>query len=35
MDASEVTLLEDMMWQKGYLDHKQVSGGFQISSLPT
>ena len=29
MDASEVTLLEDMMWQKGYLDHKQVSGGFQ------
>jgi polyhydroxyalkanoate synthase len=30
MDASEVTLLEDMMWQKGYLDHKQVSGGFQI-----
>jgi polyhydroxyalkanoate synthase len=30
MDASEVTLLEDMMWQKGYLDHKQVSGGFQL-----
>ena len=30
MDASEVTLLEDMMWQKGYLDHKQVSGGFQV-----
>jgi polyhydroxyalkanoate synthase len=30
MDASEVTLLEDMMWQKGYLDHTQVSGGFQI-----
>ena len=30
MDASEVTLLEDMMWQKGYLDHQQVSGGFQL-----
>ena len=30
MDASEVTLLEDMMWQKGYLGHKQVSGGFQL-----
>jgi len=30
MDASEVTLLEDMMWQKGYLGHQQVSGGFQL-----
>ena len=30
MDASEVTLLEDMMWEKGYLGHKQVSGGFQL-----
>jgi polyhydroxyalkanoate synthase len=30
MDASEVTLLEDMMWQRGYLDHKQASGGFQL-----
>ncbi|MEF8698371.1 MAG: alpha/beta fold hydrolase [Candidatus Accumulibacter sp. UW20] len=30
MDASEVNLLEDMMWQKGYLGHKQVSGGFQL-----
>ena len=30
MDASEVTLLEDMMWEKGYLGHQQVSGGFQL-----
>ena len=30
MDAGEVTMLEDIMWQKGYLDHKQISGGFQL-----
>lgn len=30
MDESEVALLEDMMWQQGYLDHKQASGGFQL-----
>jgi hypothetical protein len=33
MDASEVTLLEDMMWQKGYLGHKQVSGGFPAAQV--
>jgi len=30
MDPSQVALLEDMMWEKGYLDHKQASGSFQL-----
>ena len=30
MDPSQVALLEDMMWEKGYLDPKQASGGFQL-----
>ena len=30
MDPSEATYLEDMMWEKGYLDPKQASGGFQL-----
>ena len=30
MDASEVSFISDMMWDKGYLDAKQASGGFQI-----
>jgi poly[(R)-3-hydroxyalkanoate] polymerase subunit PhaC len=30
MDPSEVTLIEDMMWEQGYLDPKQASGGFQL-----
>lgn len=30
MNASQATLLEDMMWEQGYLDPKQVSGGFQM-----
>ena len=30
MDTSEVTFLEDMMWQRGYLDPKQAGGGFQL-----
>ncbi len=30
MDASEVSYLNDMMWDKGYLDSKQASGGFQL-----
>ncbi len=30
MDASEVAYLDDMMWQQGYLDYRQASGGFQL-----
>lgn len=30
MDTSEVTFLEDMMWERGYLDPKQAGGGFQL-----
>jgi len=30
MDASEASYLNDMMWDKGYLDSKQASGGFQL-----
>jgi polyhydroxyalkanoate synthase len=30
MDTSEVTFLEDMMWQRGYLDPNQAGGGFQL-----
>ena len=30
MDASEVSYISDMMWEKGYLDSKQASGGFQL-----
>jgi polyhydroxyalkanoate synthase len=30
MDTSEVAFLEDMMWERGYLDPKQAGGGFQL-----
>jgi polyhydroxyalkanoate synthase len=30
MDTSEVTFLEDMMWERGYLDPRQAGGGFQL-----
>ena len=30
MNPSQVTYLEDMMWEQGYLDPKQASGGFQL-----
>ena len=29
-DASEVSYLSDMMWDKGYLDSRQASGGFHL-----
>lgn len=30
INESQVTFLEDMMWEKGYLDAKQMSGAFQL-----
>ncbi len=30
MDPSEVAFIEDMMWEKGFLDGKQAGGAFQL-----
>lgn len=30
IDESQVTFLEDIMWEQGYLDGKQMSGAFQL-----
>ena len=30
IDESQLTLLEDMMWERGHLDTKQMAGAFQM-----
>ncbi|HHZ07910.1 MAG TPA: alpha/beta fold hydrolase [Rhizobiales bacterium] len=30
IDESQVTLIEDMMWQEGYLDQRRMAGAFQM-----
>jgi len=30
IDESQLTLLEDMMWERGFLDTKQMAGAFQM-----